>query len=118
MIDMPYKIHTDLTPEHWFNFSTLKQMANIGCDIQRTIDWKKRNEPELSQNAFFRALELIDFTKADPKHRKTGRLKEICRVREVMIDHFMYDNIYNTTDEQWYSYFYYFMYAAALERGL
>jgi hypothetical protein len=40
------------------------------------------------------------------------RLKEWLRTREALVDHFVYDNGYQTTDEQWQNYFYSFNYAA------
>ncbi len=109
-------IHKDLASGRWLKLSLIEQLANIGCDIERTIQWKKNGDIEQSQKAFERALELLDFTKADPKNRG-ARLKEICRVRETLVDHFVYDNEYATTDELWQQYFYDFNYAAALQRG-
>lgn len=69
----------------------------------------------MSRKAFERALELIDLTVADPKNRR--RLREILRTREALVDHFVYDNIYQTTDDIWQKYFFAFNYAAALQRG-
>lgn len=60
-------------------------------------------------------LELIDLTVADPKNK--GRLREILRTREALVDFFVYDNEYNTTEEIWHNYFFAFNYAAALKRG-
>jgi len=108
-------MHKGLTAERWFKFSLLEQLANVGMDIERTIKWKNRGEMDHSQNAFYRALELLDLTIADPKNRK--RLKELVRVRYALVDHFVYDNEYNSTDEIWSNYFYDFNYAAALARG-
>lgn len=107
-------IHTGLTHERWFKFTLFEQLANIGMDIERTIQWKNQN-PEYSRQAFERALELMDLTIADPKNKK--RLKEICRARYLLVDHFVYDNEYLSTDKQWQDYFYQFNYAAALARG-
>ncbi|PKN03251.1 hypothetical protein CVU75_03170 [Candidatus Dependentiae bacterium HGW-Dependentiae-1] len=110
------KIHKTLTPEHWFSFSIFEQLANIGCDIERTIQWKQQGNSDYSQKAFDRALELLDLTIDDPKNNG-GRLKEIVRTREALVDHFIYDNEYNTTDKQWQNYFFEFNYAAAVQRG-
>ena len=109
-------IHKNLTPEHWFTFSLFEQLANVGTDIERVIFWKNKNNVDYSQKAFERALELLDLTIADPKN-KGPRLKELLRVRETLIDHFVYDNEYATTDELWQKYFFDFNYAAALRRG-
>lgn len=107
-------IHTGLTPERWFKFTIFEQLANVGMDIERTIQWKNKNL-EYSTKAFERALELLDLTIADPKNRK--RLKEICRARYMLVDHFMCDNEHQSTDKQWQEYFYQFNYAAALAKG-
>lgn len=109
-------IHTGLFESgRWYKLSLMEQLANVGSDIERTISWKKKGDLELSGQAFERALELLYFTIEDPKNRK--RLKELCRMREALIDHFVYDNEYGTTDELWSNYFYDFAYAAAIERG-
>ena len=108
------KIHKDLTPERWFKFSLMEQLANVGSDVIRTILWKE-SDKGLSQQSFERVLELLDLTIADPKNRK--QLKEMVRAREALVDHFVYNNEYNTTDQQWHDYFFEFNYAAALQRG-
>jgi len=107
--------HKQLAPERWFELSLVEQLANVGSDIERTIQWKKKGNLEYSQRAFERALELIDLTVADPKNRK--RLKEVLRAREMLVDHFVYDNSYSSTDESWQRYFLQFNYAAAIQRG-
>jgi hypothetical protein len=109
-------IHKDIWESgKWFKLSIFEQMANVGADVDRAVRWKKRGDIEASNAAFERALELIDFTKMDPRNKK--RLKELCRMREVLIDYFMFDNEYQCTDEQWYNYFYDFNYAAAIAKG-
>ena len=108
-------IHKELAAGRWFKLSLLEQMANIGSDVERTISWKNKGDLEYSRQAFERALELIDLTVADSKNK--ARLKEILRAREALVDHFMCDNEYNSTDESWQSYFFAFNYAAAIVRG-
>ncbi len=110
------KIHKGLTPERWFSFSLFEQLANVGCDIERTINWKKQGNSEYSKQAFERALELLGLTITDPKNSGPRR-KELLRTREALIDHLVYDNEYSTSDKIWQDYFFQFNYAAALERG-
>lgn len=112
-------IHTGLLESgRWFKFTLFEQLANVGCDIERTIRWKNRGDLEESRKAFDRALELLDFTLLDPKNKASRScMKELGRVREALTDHFMYDNEYQTTDEQWQQYFYDFNYAAAVQKG-
>lgn len=109
-------IHKTLTHEHWFKFSLFEQLANVDTDIDRAIHWRNNNNLEYSNKAFERALELLDATIADPKNRGP-RLKELLRTREALIDYFVYDNEYATSDQIWHDYFYQFNYAAALAKG-
>jgi hypothetical protein len=109
-------IHKDLNPQHWFSFSLIEQLANVGTDVERVIFWRNNNNPEYSQKAFERVLELLYMTIEDPKNRGAS-LKELTRMREVLVDYFMYDNEYGSTDALWQSYFFAFNYAAALQRG-
>jgi len=53
--------------------------------------------------ALDRALELFDLTISDPKHR--GRLREICRAREVVCDFFFGGNEYGSGAESLDKYF-------------
>jgi len=101
--------HTDLV-NRWKNYSLIEQMANIGAEVGRTINWRKKNNAEMSKNAFYRALELIDFSVDDLKNKNS--LKEILRVRELLVDYFAGKNIYHSTDQNWEKYFYYFNFAA------
>lgn len=108
-------VHKHLASGRWFELSLIEQLANVGSDIERTIQWKKEGNAAYSRKAFERALELLDLTIADPKNR--GRLKEPLRMREVLVDHFVFDNEYASTDESWQKYFFCFNYAVALKRG-
>lgn len=105
--------HQQLAAGRWFEFGLIEQLANIGSEVERTILWRDRN-PKYSQDAFYRCLELIDLTVADPKNR--GRLKEVLRTREALADYFVYDNEYHTSDEIWRKYFYQFAYAAQMAK--
>jgi hypothetical protein len=108
-------IHKTLAGERWNSLSIAEQMANVGCDVERTISWRNKGDLDYSRSAFERALELLQFTIADPKNKR--QLKELCRVKEALIDYFVYDNEYSSTDEAWQKYFFNFNYMAALERG-
>ena len=101
----------------WFEMTLMEQLANVGCDVSLTISWKKKDDLELSQQAFARALELLDLTIADPKYKNTGSLKELITMRELLVDYFKGENVYGSTDALWENYFYRFNYAAALQQG-
>lgn len=104
--------HKDLTKEKWFGLDFFMQMANIGAEIGRAINWNKKDK-NLSNAALYRGLELLDLTIEDPKNK--SKLKELCRLREVVSDYFCFDNIYNSTGAELNNYFYSFNYAAALK---
>lgn len=108
-------MHQQAASGRWFRFSLMEQLSNVGSEIERTIRWKEREELEDSRAAFERALELLDLTVADPKNK--NRLKEILRAREALVDYFMYNNEYMTTDKFWRQYFLDFGFAAAIQRG-
>ncbi|MEX0848686.1 MAG: hypothetical protein WD055_00480 [Candidatus Dependentiae bacterium] len=110
------KIHKGLSLERWFTFSLFEQLANVGTDIERVINWKKKENIDYSEKAFARALELLDLTILDDKN-KGGKLRELLRMREILIDYFVYDNQYNSNDKMWQDYFYQFNYAAAIQNG-
>ena len=106
--------HKNLADGRWNELSFFEQMANVGSEVERTINWKKKGNLEYSRLAFERALELLDFSIADQKNRK--RLREVSRVREAIVDHFFGKNEYLSTDESWQKYFYAFNYAARAAR--
>jgi hypothetical protein len=65
---------------------------------------------ELSARALDRGLELLALTITDPKHR--GRLRELTRLREVLLDSFLGENRYGSTEASWHRYFHPFALAA------
>jgi methylphosphotriester-DNA--protein-cysteine methyltransferase len=102
--------HRELAAGKWNRLSFAEQMANVGSEVERTIAWKVKEQPEYSRRAFERALELLDLTIADAKNRT--RLRELLRVREALADHFAFDNIYQSSHEAWQRYFRFFLMAA------
>jgi len=98
-------IHKNLADGRWFQFSLAEQMANIGTEIDRAIQWKSK-DMLLSQKAFERGIELLDLTIEDKKNR--SHLKEVCRLKEVLGDYFLGQNEYGSTEQNLNSYFYFF----------
>ena len=87
--------HKELAEGRWFQFSLAQQLGNTGSEINRAINHFEKNNIEAGLNAFYRGLELLDLTISDPRLRR--RLKEIVRLREILCDRFLGDNIYNTS---------------------
>jgi hypothetical protein len=106
--------HRELAAGRWHELSFFEQMANVGAEVGRTVGWREKNQPDYSNRAFERALELLDLTISDPKNG--SRLRELLRVREALADHFAFDNSYRSTDESWQRYFYPFQFAARANR--
>lgn len=102
--------HKELASGRWFTLSLAEQLGNTGSEVNRAILHFEKNRKESGLLAFYRALELIDLTISDKRWNK--RLKEICRLRELLCDVFVGENTYNTTYEFLKKYFYYFGYAA------
>lgn len=101
--------HKELAQGRWLELSFFEQMANVGSEVERAIKWRGKNK-NYSQGAIERALELLDLTADDGKNRL--RLRELLRLREVLVDYFCFDNIYGSTDKKWQNYFLAFNYAA------
>ena len=106
--------HRDAAAGRWVEFSLVEQMANIGSEVFRALNWRRKGNAEYGQGAFERSLELFDLTMADPKNR--FRLREVTRARELWADYFYGDNTYHATDALWEKYFYAFNYAARVGR--
>lgn len=80
--------HRGLAEGRWWALTLAEQLGHVGSEVSRALRWHNRN-PALSQGALERALELLDLTLADPRHRAhPARLREIARAREVVADHF------------------------------
>ena len=104
--------HPQIAQDKWNSLSTIEQMANIGSEVSRAINWKNRDNNSM-KFALYRALELLDLSVKDKKNG--NELKEILRIRECLADHFLGENIYRFTDEWWQKYF--LEYAVVARRG-
>lgn len=105
-----------MTSERWQKLTIFEQMGNIGSEINRAFSWRERGNGEYAKQAMDSALELFDLTISDPRWIKTGRLKEICRAREVVCDFFFGENQYNESEERLMKYFDEFALAARKDR--
>ena len=99
-----------LSEERWAAMSFCEQMANVGSEISRALNWKEKGRDDLSQRAINRALELLGLTIG--LMRKYSRLKELCRVREGLVDYFYGENEFLSSEILWRKYFDHFHYAA------
>ena len=105
--------HRELANGRWRTLSLAEQLGNVGSEVSRTLKWRSRN-PQIAQRSLARALELIDLTLDDPRHRSSvARLREICRTREVLLDFVLGPNQHGSTEATLQRYFDTFACAAA-----
>lgn len=97
--------HRELAGGRWWSLSIAEQFGNIGSEISRAAAWSTRH-PQRAEAALHRALELIDLTLDDPRHRgSVARLREIARLREVVLDYFVGPNQYGSSAASLQKYF-------------
>jgi hypothetical protein len=100
----------------WQRLTLCEQMGHVGSEVGRALRWRTRN-PAIAQGALERAIELLDLTLDDPRHRlSVARLREIARTRETLLDFMVGQNVYNTTGAALQRYFDAFALAAARAR--
>ena len=102
--------HKDLAAGRWRELSFMEQMANIGSEVERALNWQSKHHSIHSQQAYERALELVDLTLDCVV--SFARLKELARVREAIVDYFSGTNQFMSTESSWRKYFLPFTYAA------
>jgi len=106
--------HRELAAGRWFELSLVEQLGNVGSEVERALNWQQRGNDESRTMAVERALELLDLTIADARNLR--RLKELTRVREVLIDYFYADNRFGSSPARWRTYFRAFAKAARAGR--
>lgn len=89
-------IHKNLE-NRWHTFTLPMQMANIGSELHRAIEFKKEKRIDDALDAFDRTLELIDLTISDK--RLINRTKELTRFREVIVGLFIKNNEHKINPE-------------------
>lgn len=108
--------HKDLAAGRWWTMTICEQMGNIGSEVGRALRWKERDSG-IATRALYRALDLLDLTLDDPRHRASSRrLREIARAREVLLDFVIGPNQYQSTAEGLQRYFDVFAAGAARTR--
>lgn len=106
--------HKGLAAGRWQELPLPSQMANIGSEVSRALNWRGKNKTELSQKAVLRGLELLDLSLGSVK--SFSRLRELARVREALVDYFLGSNEFGSSEALWRNYFDRFAYAARKDR--
>jgi hypothetical protein len=106
--------HKGLAAGRWQELSFSDQMANIGSEVSRALNWQSKNNAELSRKAVVRGIELLDMSLAGAQ--SLSRLRELARLREALVDYFFGANEFASTEAQWRNYFDHFAYAVRKDR--
>lgn len=101
--------HKSLAAGRWEQLPFMEQMANIGSEVNRALNWKSKNNPEYCQRAAGRAMELTSLSLGSS--RSPSRRRELARVKEALADYFFGDNEFHSSAELWRNYFQWFHYA-------
>ena len=107
-------IHTELVAGRWYAFPLVLQLAHVGSEVSRACAAKTAGKNERLYSALCRMLELLDLTISDPKNK--SRLRELCRVREILCDFLVGTNAYHSTEISLNRYFLQFAAAASRHR--
>lgn len=102
--------HKELASGRWALLPFLEKMANIGSEVERSLNWRAKNNAVYGQQAIERALELVDLTLEGAAGYP--RLKELARMREALVDYFFGTNQFGSTEISWRKYFSHFTFAA------
>lgn len=105
--------HQELSAGRWQEFSLFEQLGNVASEVGRAARWRIQDRVS-SETAFARALELLDLTMRDKRWH--GRLKEICRSRELLASAFFGNDEYKTSLADLERYFSQFALAARLKK--
>ena len=102
--------HKELSKGRWQQLSFPEQMANIGSEISRALNWQKKGKKEFCQKSVVRAIELLDLSLGSAK--SFPKIKELARLREAIVDYFYGSNQFASSEILWRKYFDHFNYVA------
>lgn len=81
----------------WWNLSIGDQIANAGGELARAIRRKNNNDSRGTQEYCIHAIELLSYTKLDPKN--ANRYGELSNAQEEIMDYLFGENLYKNDDE-------------------
>lgn len=103
--------HNQLAAGRWHTLSLVEQLANVGSDVARAARWYGKDQQRCEQ-AFERALELLDLTIADVRWK--GRRRELTRA--LLCDAMFGGQTYGSDLASLDRYFFHFAMAARVGR--
>lgn len=106
-------LRADLAAGRWQTLPLVEQLAHVGSDVARASRWQGK-DPQCCEQAFLRALELLDLTIGDDRWK--GRRKELVRARELLCDAMLGGTAYGSDLAALDRYFFHFAVAARAGR--
>jgi len=103
-------VHKELAEGRWARLSFCEQMANVGSEISRALNWQKKGNTEHCRQAVNRGLELLTLTIDGTITR--SHFRELTRLKEALLDYFYGANQFASSEDLWKKYFAGFLYAA------
>lgn len=91
------------TTVNWFDMPIGVQISNVGSEVYRALQWKKRGNKQRETAFCKKAIEFLDIMKQDPKNKY--RIGEIESCIEELEDYFLGNNQYQTTEEMLIKYY-------------
>lgn len=70
----------------WADMTKFEQMGNIGSEVGRALKAKRQGKHDRMQAAFYRGLDLIDYTAELWARQKYAGLKELLYAREFFAE--------------------------------
>ena len=104
MISANLKLSHPELANRWAKMPFPLQMGNIGSEISRAVNAKKRGNDARAVNAAERAIELFEFS-IDCNQNNSARLKELCRGKEEFCDYIYGGNSFHTNPTQMIHYY-------------
>lgn len=74
--------------QSWGRLTIFEQMGNIYSEVGRTLAAKKRGDTDAATAAAIRAFDLFDATSEVLAAKKSPKLHELLRARELFADQF------------------------------
>lgn len=102
--------HKNLAAGRWSKLSFIEQMANVGSEVERALNWQAKHNTDYTLKALLRSLELLGLTIETVK--TFPRLKELTRLREAILDYFLGQNQFKFDEASLKKYFFNFTFAA------
>lgn len=90
--------HQELADGKRHQMSIMEQLWNVWSEVSRSLSSYQNNNLTRFQPAFERMLELFSLSLSD-KRRDYPKRKEIARLKEYILDYFVWDKQYWQTPE-------------------